>query len=172
MEQKSGMVREGMLLGLVGYAAVAAFFAFFDLLAGRGPIFTLDLMGKVVFRGARDPAILQLPMSADVGAMVAYNFLHLGLALMVGLFVAWLVARVEERPERGVIAVVLLMAGYLVTISAVRALTLGLGPLLPFWSIVIANTLVALGGIAFLWHRHPGLWARMSAAGHRTAQSG
>ncbi len=172
MEQKRSAVREGLLLGAIGYAAVVAFFAFFDLLAGRGAVFTLNLMGRVVLRGERDPSILQLPIPADVGAMMGYNFLHLAVALAVGLFVAWVVSRVERKPALGVPAVALLVAGYLVTISAVRALTLGVAPLLPFWSIVIANTLVALAGIAYLWQAHPGLLERVRAAGLRRGAGG
>lgn len=160
MRSRGDVVREGIILGIIGYMAVAIFYAFLDLLAGRGATFTLNLMGQVVFRGARDPAILQLPIPSDVGAMVMYNFLHLGVALAVGCFVAWLVSQVEERPELGIPVLGLLLAGYLVTISAIRAITQTVAPLLPFWSIVVANSLVALGGCVYLWWAHPKLRTR------------
>jgi membrane-bound metal-dependent hydrolase YbcI (DUF457 family) len=169
MGRKRSVAREGILLGLIGYGAVAVFYALFDLLASRGAVFTLNLLGKVLFRGARDPAILQFPISTDIRAMVAYNFLHLFVALAVGLFVAWLVARVEERPSLGPPVLALLVSGFVATIVLVRFLTQEVGPLLPFWSIMIANTLVALGGGTFLWYAHPGLWsrARVQAEGER-----
>jgi hypothetical protein len=157
-------VREGLIVGLIGYAAVAVFFTFFDLLAGRGPVFTLNVLGKVVFRGARDPAILQLPIPADVTAMVMYNFFHLFVALAVGLFAAWLVEGVESRPERGLLALLLILAGYVVTVVAVARLSSGIEPLLPFWTIVAVNTLAAIGGGAYLWRAHPGLWKRVRGA--------
>ena len=91
MARHQSAVREGLFLGVMGYAAVAAFYTILDLLAGRDPLFTLNLLGKIVFRGARDPSILQLPLAPDTGAMVAYNFLHLGVALAVGFLVAWLI---------------------------------------------------------------------------------
>jgi len=163
MTAKRGVVREGFLLGVIGYAAVAMFYAFLDVLAGRGATFTLNLMGQVVFRGARDSAILQLPIPADIGAMVMYNFLHLAISLIVGLFVAWLVSRVEQRPELGVPALAVLVAGYLVTVSGVRALTESVAPLVPFWSVVVANSLVALGGGAYLWWAHPAIRGRRAA---------
>ncbi|MDH5590021.1 MAG: hypothetical protein OEZ65_07855 [Gemmatimonadota bacterium] len=154
-------VREGVTVGLIGYAAVAAFYTLFDLLAGRGLVFTLNLLGKVVFRGVRDPAILQLPIPADVGAMVAYNFVHLVAALAVGLFVAWMVARVEDRPERGMVVSLVMLGGYVITVWAASRLTVDVAPLLPVWTIVTVNTLAAVGGAVFLWRAHPGLWGRV-----------
>lgn len=161
MARSGRTIREGVAVGLIGYAAVAAFFTFFDLLAGRGPVFTLNILGRVVFRGARDPSILRLPVPADVGAMVLYNFLHLAAALAVGLFVAWLLTRVEEDPKRGALAAVVILGGYVTTVAAVGWLSRVVAPLIPFWTIVVVNTLAAVGGALYLWRAHPGLWARV-----------
>ena len=160
MARTGRTVREGVVVGLLGYAAVAAFFTLFDLLAGRGPIFTLNLLGKVVFRGARDPAILQLPIPPDVGAMLLYNFLHLLVALSVGLFVACLVAKVESQPRRAYPALWVMLAGYGITVAVVAWLSRGIAPLLPLWTVVLVNTLAAVAGGTFLWRAHPGLWGR------------
>ena len=160
MDRAGRVLREGLMLGAIGSVAVAGFYSFLDLLAGRGPVFTLNLLGQVVFRGIRDPAVLQLPVSTDADAMVSLSLLHLGVGLGVGLLVSWLVHRVEERPRLAVPVGAVLVAGYLVTISGVRAYTLDVAPLLPFWSIVVANTLVALGGAVYLWSAHPGLLGR------------
>lgn len=157
-------VREGLVVGLIGYASVAAFFTLFDVLAGRGPTFTLNLLGKVVFRGARDPSILTLPIPADATAMVLYNFFHLFVALAVGSFVAWLVARVEAEPRRGRVAAAVVLGGYAVTVAAVGWLSRGIAPLVPFWTVVVVNTLAAVGGGLFLWRAHPGLWGRIGGA--------
>ena len=158
-------LREGVYVGLIGYGAVALFYAIFDLLAGRGAIFTLNLLGKFFFRGVRDPAVLTLPIAPDVGAMVAYNFVHLVAALAVGLFVASLVARVEAKPNVGIPVLVVLALGYVLTVLAVDGMSHTVGALLPLWSIVAVNTLAALGGGIFLWRAHPGLWDRVRGGG-------
>ena len=62
-------VREGLVVGIIGYAAVAVFYAVFDFLAARGGLYTVNLLGRAVFRGLRDPAVLQLPLPADPGAI-------------------------------------------------------------------------------------------------------
>lgn len=118
---------------------VAVFFTVFDLLAARGPAFTLNLLGKMVFSGVRDPAILLLPIAPDMVAMVAYNFLHLFPSLTVGLFVAWLMARGEDRPRLGFPVFIVLVAGYLVTIVGITMFAGDVAQLLPWWTIVTGN---------------------------------
>ncbi len=163
MRRNGSATREGVVVGLIGYAAVAVFYAVFDLLAGRGGLFTLNLLGKIVFGGNPDPSILQLPIPIDAGAMMAYNVLHLVVSLAVGLFVAHLVAQVEQRPRIGVPVLLVLLSGYAVTVAVVAVVTQEVAPLLPFWSIVTVNTLAALAGGVFLWRAHPHLWARVLA---------
>lgn len=161
MGRSGSVVREGVVVGLIGFAAVALFYTALDVLAGQGWFFTLNLMGQVLFRGVRDPAVLQLPMPLDLGAMMAYNALHLLVSLAVGLFVAWLVDLVEESPHRGYAALGILLVGYVATVAAVALFARDVAPLLPLWSVVTVNTLAALGGGTYLWRVHPDLWARM-----------
>ena len=161
MARTGSIVREGVIVGLIGYATVAVFYTVFDVLAARGAGFTLELMGKVVFRGARDPAILQLPPTPDPGAMVGYNLLHLVVSLAVGLFVAGLISRVEERPTLAVPVVLTLVAGYLITILGIGRLVQDLTPLVPWWTIVIVNTLAAVAGALYLSRVHPDLIGRV-----------
>lgn len=157
MAQARAYIREGLIVGAVGYVVVAAFFTVFDLLAGRGVAFTLNLLGKMVFRGIRDPAILQLPIAPDMAAMAAYNFLHLVLSLVVGTLVAWLATQVDERPALRFPVLGVLVAGYVATIALVTIFVGEASQLLPWWTIVTVNTLAALSGGAYLLRAHPTL---------------
>ncbi|HKJ02782.1 MAG TPA: hypothetical protein VJ997_10015 [Longimicrobiales bacterium] len=166
MARTGRTVREGIVVGLVGFAAVAVFYTLFDLLAGQAFGFTLNLMGKVVVRGVRDPAILVLPIPPDRVAMATYNLLHLVVSLGVGLFVAWLVDLVEENPARGWAALTVMVVGYVATVAAVGLFARDVAPLLPLWTVVTVNTLAAVGGGIYLWTAHPGLWRRVRGGGH------
>lgn len=55
---RSETIGQGLIVGLIGYAAVAVFYTVFDLLAARGSLFTVDLLGKAFFRapGAGAPS--------------------------------------------------------------------------------------------------------------------
>ena len=161
MTATSRTVRDGVMAGLIGYAAVAAFYSAFDLLAARGTLYTVDLLGKAVFRGLRDPTVLQYPIANDMPAIFWYNALHLVVALAVGLFVAWLVTRVEQRPALAPAALVTIVAGFVITVLGVGALTEPMRAVLPWWSIMVANALAAALAGAYLLRVRPGTWQRL-----------
>ena len=155
-------VRDGLVVGLIGYAAVAIFYIAFDLLAARGTLFTINLLGQAVFRGLRDQGVLNFPLALDMTAIVAYNALHLVIALAIGLVVAGLVDFAERNPARRDTVRFVIIVGFFVTVAAVGGLTAPMRPLLPWWSIVVANALAtALAGTYFV-SRHPGLWRRLA----------
>jgi len=161
MTPASRTVPEGLVAGLVAYVAVAAFYAAFDLLAARGALYTLDLLGKAVFRGLRDPAVLRLPFQHDLVAMVLYNGLHLLTSLAIGFIVTRLVAQAERRPAGAHLVGLTIAMGFVVTIIGVGLLTSPMRPVLPWWSIVVANGLAVLLAGSYLVQKHPGLWRRL-----------
>jgi len=164
MTTRRHTIRDGIAVGLIGYAAVALFYSAFDLLAARGAWYTVNMLGQAVFRGLRDPAILQFPISLDTRAIFAYNTLHLILALVIGLIVAALVAVAERVPRERQLIRSIIVAGFVVTVIVVGRLTNSVRPVLPWWSIVIANALAAILAGAYLIRLHRGLWRRLALA--------
>lgn len=148
-------VRDGVVVGLIGYAAVAVFYSIFDLLASRGTLFTVDLLGKALFRGLRDPSVLYFPVEPDLTVVFQYNALHLVTALAIGMIVTGLVKYAEENPARRAIAVFVIVAGFFVTVAAIGYLTTPIRPLVPYWSIVLANALAVVLAAAYLLRRRP-----------------
>ncbi|MBT8400004.1 MAG: hypothetical protein KJO98_05970, partial [Rhodothermia bacterium] len=78
-------------VGLIGSASAAVFYAAFDILAARGPFFTVDSLAKSVFRGMRGAPVAGVPAELDVAAVAWYSGLHIGISLIIGLIVVWLV---------------------------------------------------------------------------------
>lgn len=153
-------LREGLIVGLTAYAAVAVFYSIIDLLAARGAFFTVDMLGKAVFRGLRDPGVLFFPQQLDPMAIFLYNALHLVVSLVIGVFVTSLVVRAEARPAQRPLILTAIVAGGVVTVFAVDRVTSAMHAVLPFWSIVVANVLAAVLGGLYLLSRHPSLWSR------------
>jgi hypothetical protein len=151
-----------LVVGMIGYISVAAFYAAFDLLAARGALYTVDLLGKSVFSGLRDPSVLGLPIQLDVTAIAWYNGLHFFISLTIGLIVTGLVEHSERRPSRARIVSIIIVAGFVVTILAVGSLSSPIRPLLPWWSIVVANAFAVLLAGAYLLQKRPGTWDRLS----------
>ncbi|MGH7668167.1 MAG: hypothetical protein ACRENQ_01640 [Gemmatimonadaceae bacterium] len=154
-------VRDGIVVGLIGYVSVAAWYSVFDLLAARRTLYTVNLLGEAVFRGLRDPGVLQYPIHLDMPAIFLYNALHLVIALAVGLIVTRLVAQAEQHPAQAPAILFTIIAGFVVTVLGVGVLTGPMRSVLPWWSIVLANALASLLAGAYLLRARPGTWHRL-----------
>lgn len=161
MSPSSRTMGEGMVVGLIAYASVAVFYSAFDLLAARGTLYTVDLLGKTVFRGLRDPGVLQLPIRPDLTALLAYNALHLLISLAIGLIVIRLIEQAERHPSQARPVLFVMAAGFVLTILGVGVLTTPMRPVLPWWSIVVANVFATLLAGVYLLRKRPGLWGRL-----------
>ncbi|HZJ00640.1 MAG TPA: hypothetical protein VFD22_08245 [Gemmatimonadaceae bacterium] len=162
MPARRGVLREGITVGLIGYAAVALFYSSFDFLASRGALYTVNLLGRALVRGLRDPSVLMFPLSPDWSAIFLYNVFHLIIALAVGIFVTSIVAAAEENPARRGMVRVIIVGGFFATIMVVATLTTPIRPLIPMWSVIGANALAAILAGAYLLRRRPGLWGRLA----------
>lgn len=157
-------IREGLAVGIIGSACAAMFYAAFDILAARGAFFTVDMLGKSLFRGVRDPAVLGLPAQIDVAAAGLYTGLHVLVSLLIGLIVVGLLVRAERRPPQARLVLLTIVAGFFVTIIAVGLLTGPIRPLLPMWSVIVANALAVVVAGAYLLRKHPGTWRRLTSS--------
>lgn len=157
-------LRDGIVVGLIGYASVALVYTAFDILASRGAFYTVNLLGQALFRGLRDPAVLMFPLALDASAAFAYNLVHLVVALIIGVVVTALVGMAEQHPSRRPFVRFVLVAGFFVTVAVVSMATTTIRPLLPTWSIVVANAFAAAIAGAYLLSRRPGLWRKLALA--------
>ena len=154
-------IRDGLIVGLIAYASVALFYSAFDLLAARGLLYTVDLLGRAMFEGLRDPAVLMFTLERHWTAIFLYNAFHLALSLAIGLLVSTLIDHAERHPSQALLVMVMIVAGGVLTVFGVAYLTESMRPVLPWWSIVVANALAALLAGVYLLRRRPGLWHRV-----------
>ncbi|KAA3612555.1 MAG: hypothetical protein DWQ05_18045 [Calditrichaeota bacterium] len=162
MASSKQTIREGLIVGIIGYGSVALLYAVFDFLAARGSLFTVNLLGKAVFRGLRDPAVLAFPIQLDMTAIYLYSGLHLIISLIIGLIVSTLVDLSERKQGMAGIALFVIIAGFFITILAVGLLTDQIRFLLPWWSIAIANTFAVVIAGSYIIKKHPGIWQSLN----------
>lgn len=104
--------------------------------------------------GLRDPSVLGLPIVPDMTAIFWYNGLQLLASLAIGLIVTRLVAQAEREPSQARAVLAVIVAGFVITIVAIGLLTTPIRALLPWWSIVVANSVaVVLAGSYLLLSR-------------------
>lgn len=165
MAQTPRWIREGLIVGIIGSGAAALFYAAFDILAARGAFFTVDMLGKFLFKGMDDAAILGMPTRPDVMGIVLYSGLHILISLTIGLIVVGLVVHSGRRPSRARTVLAIIVAGFFVTIIAVGVATSPVRTLLPWWSVVVANALAVLIAGAYLLRKNPDTWNRLIPSG-------
>jgi hypothetical protein len=151
--QRTRLLADGLVAGMVGYAMVVAFFALLDVASGRPPLFTAALMGEALFSGLRDPS----SVSMDPRLVLAFNGLHLAGVLLFGFFAAWLVYEAELHPEFWYVAFFLFLAATVFGYAAVLAVTLMAGGMLSPWLIACAGLLGAMAVAGYLTGSHRSL---------------
>jgi hypothetical protein len=153
------VIREGVVAGLIGAAAVAAWFLLFDMAKGR-PFETPALLGAAVFQGLRTVQEVQITPAIVLG----YTVLH-GLAFIAfGIFCAVLLAAADREPAL-VWAFVLLFACFEVFFLALGALfAQSVMSGLVWWAILVGNLLAAAGMLAYFFLGHRALGGALLGA--------
>ena len=144
------VIREGIVAGLIGAAAVALWFLLFDTLQGQ-PFRTPALLGGAVFQGLRVPQTL----GVTPGAVLGYTVLHVLAFVAFGILCAVLIAAAEREPPLLLAFIALFACFSVFFLGLVWVLERWILGALSWWSIVIANLLAAGGmlGYFFLGHR-------------------
>jgi hypothetical protein len=152
MAAEGRIVREGIVAGLIGAAAVALLILIFDIASGA-PLQSPAILGSAILKGIRDPSLVIV----SAGPVVGYTILH-GLGFIaVGLIAAFLVASAEREPAM-VLALLIFFAAFEVFFLALIAFwALPVLGVLAWWEILAGN-LVASAAMLYYFHRcHPGL---------------
>lgn len=144
-------IREGLITGLIGAAAVAVWFLIVDVIAGR-ILFTPAALGSAVFLGARTPAEVEITAVTVLG----YTIMHLSAFILTGLVAAAIIAAAEEYSEVVLLGGVLLFVTFeAFSIGLLTIVATWLVDALSWWNIGIANLVAAAGMGGYLYRRHP-----------------
>ena len=150
------VMREGILVGLIGASVVALWFLVFDFARGK-PLFTPALLGTAVFYGVSDPASLRIA----IGPIIGYTIIH-GLAFIAfGIIAAGVMAVTEREPTLFIAFVILFACFEVFFLGALGALGRSMVGALAWWAVLIGNLLASVAMLWFLAREHPGLPATL-----------
>lgn len=158
---RSRLAFEGLMAGLIGYAAVVVLIAIFDVSSGRALFETPSLLGQVLIGGFGEPT----PGAASPGPVLAYNGLHLLAFLAVGMGVTWLVFEVELHPVLWYGAFFAVMSIVLLSFLILSFVSEPHAELLPRLELLTANGAAAIAIGVYLHKAHPRLAAEVSEHG-------
>jgi hypothetical protein len=143
-------LQEGFVAGLIGAAAVAAWFLIVDTIDGH-PFFTPSLLGSAVFWGTREAGGVAIAFPTVIG----YTMIHVIAFWVVGTIAALLAALVDRIPATLFLVVVFFMffeVGFYIIVYMVARPLLGA---LAWTNVAVGNALAAGGMGYYLWRAHP-----------------
>jgi hypothetical protein len=149
-------VREGILCGIVGAAALALWFLIVDVVAGH-PFHTPAALGAGLFRGLRVGEAATMP-GGTVTMVLGYTVFHVLVFVVAGLVLSHVVAMLEREPAVFLVAFFALFVfyefGYLVfALAFVQRVLQDVS-----WpALLIGNGVAAFSMGIFLYRRHPKL---------------
>jgi hypothetical protein len=147
--ERARVLREGLLIGLAGAAAVALWFLLYDLAAGR-PFRTPALLGAALLHGLRDPADLII----TPGLVLEYTVVHCALFVLFGWAAAGLFT-LADRDRHVLFAVFMLFLCFEVgALAAAMVLASWLFHTLAPWTILGANLIAAVVMLSLLFRHH------------------
>ena len=135
--------QDGLFSGLVGYALISLYFAASNVVVGLPALHTVESLGAALFGGT------------NPGQMIAYNGLHFGVFVVLGVIAAALIHEVEMHPALWYVLFFVALAGFIVgylfmTVVASRIAELDA------YTVAVGNLVAALGMGLLLFWRRPG----------------
>lgn len=146
---------DGLLAGLAGGAAIAAWFLLLDCLAGR-PFYTPMVLGTAIFHGGAglaDPASL----APTTEVVLPFTWLHLLVFCILGAMASKLLALAERNPNYGFGVLLLFVVFEFGFALACQLLAEQVLQAIAWPAIVLGNLIAAAAMATVLWRRHPAL---------------
>ena len=152
MRLPQGVLRQGVVAGLIAAGVVALWFLIFDLIA-REPFYTPATLGSVFFFGARSPAEVQFAFLP----IFVYTLFHLAAFIVLGLIgAAFFIG--AERERTLIIGFALVLVTHIpLFVGLLRLLGEWVLESIGFWQVVIGAILGAATLVFLLSKAHPGI---------------
>jgi hypothetical protein len=145
-------IREGLIAGLIGAFAVAAWFLIIDVVRGQ-LLFTPAALGSAIFLGARGVPEVEITVATVAG----YTLLHFTAFIAAGFLASALATAAEREPPVLLGATLLFFVLETLFLGLLAIMASWLLDALNWWSVVAANVIAAATMGMYLWHEHPKL---------------
>lgn len=146
------VLREGLIAGVIGALAVAAWFFVVDLGTGR-LLYTPAALGSALFMGVDAPGEVQVTAATVLG----YTGVHFAGFIAMGMVFAALITRAEQSPPLLMGLGLLFVTFETLLLGLVAILAVWLLDVLPWWSVALGNLVAASAMVIYLWRAHPAL---------------
>jgi hypothetical protein len=156
MGQWTGVLREGVVSGVIGGVIVAVWFLIYDV-AGGHPFRTPALLGAIVFNAMHQPA----SVGVSTAVVLGYTVLHFFAFIMFGIASSILMVASEREPVVALGEVVLFIWFELCFVAFVTFLDNTAVEEIGWWNIIGGNIAALAAIIAYFVHGHPRIFRRI-----------
>lgn len=153
MPRNNSIVREGIIAGLIGAFAIAAWFAILDF--GRGePLQTPAMLGTTV------SSLFMGDELSRTSAIVGYTIFHFAAFALIGIVFAWIVNSAERAPWVLIGPLMLFVAFEIAWLGFTQMMSRSIGNM-SWLQVFVANLIGATAMGIYMWKRHPNLSRRV-----------
>ena len=145
-----GVVREGIVSGVIGAVIVAVWFLVYDILAGQA-FHTPALLGSIIFNGMQQPDSVAVTTAIVLG----YTALHFFAFIMFGVAASITMAASEHEPLLALGVFMLFLWFELCFVGFVTFLDLSALQEIGWWNIIGGNIVALAAIIGYFEHGHP-----------------
>ena len=158
MRERHSIVREGIIVGVIGATAVAVWFLLVDVVAGR-PLFTPSAMGAALFGNFGGGTGINL------GYVAGYTVFHYLAFIAVGTLAAFS-THLAEAQAAWLALFLILFAAFEVGFYGLVAILnqTGLLEALTWYQIGIGNLIATVAMAVYLWQKHPAIAGNLDRA--------
>jgi hypothetical protein len=156
MGQWTGVVREGVVSGIIGGAIIAVWFLVYDVATGH-PFHTPGLLGAIVFNALQQPQ----SFAVSTALVLGYTVLHFFAFIMFGIASSILMVASEREPVLALGELILFVWFELCFFAFVTYLNSTAVEELGWWNIIGGNIVALAAIIAYFEHGHPRIVRRI-----------
>jgi len=150
-------IREGLVAGVLGAAAVMVWFLVLDLIQGRS-FFTPAALGSALFFGARGMA----EVSVAAETVLGYTGVHLAAFMLTGLIASAMTEGARREPPLLLAMVLFFVTLEVMFIGLLAIVAAWLLDGIRWWTIVVGNLIAAAVMGGYLLQKHPELKESLS----------
>jgi hypothetical protein len=158
MPGPNGVLKEGVIAGIIGAMTVAIWFLLVDTISTH-PFYTPNMLGAGVFSILGGAALPGMFWNVAV-----YTVFHFVAFCAAGTLLAWIFHRAETEPSVLVIFVLLFIIFELGSVGLVTMLAEAGMKALAWYQIAAGNVLASVSMGWYLWKAHPALRAELENA--------
>ena len=153
--ERSAVLVTGAIAGLIGSVVVAVLFLILNLFRGLPVLGTAAALGTALFG---------IPATDIVPAAIAYNGVHVAVALVAGIGASFLMMEIEVHPVAWYAGFFAYVSALLVGFVVVGMLAVDVAGAASWVEVMAANVLAAGSMGWYLWKAHPELQKTLTRA--------